>query len=368
MLPVGGRPPAAVPRVREGWYVPTYRTRLRLDLGLCIRVRLRPRVHVISTRCLHMAHTRLATYGNALVLPSVLFAASRVDCSVCVAPPSPLTSSALSLALPSADDPFLLVVASDDGSLHSVDMRVPGKQLAVLAGVHEGPVWALTPALALAQLQLGSGSNASSTSSGRAVAGSSAAPTATGRASSSEDAAVEAEVPVLLSAGEDGALNATPLSALRGLGLGAAELRRAAAAAEAATHTHDGSAEARRSGQLPFDLTSPSFDRADGSAAVAGAAAADGYGRGIGKAASAAYRSTSAADYSDSHGLGWTVLRGGYPLRSLSAAAARPGAAGGLVAAGDSSGRILSTRLVVTPDQRRRGDLTAATAIGLRTF
>lgn len=227
-------------------------------------------------------------------------------CSVAVAPPSPITTTALCLALPSADDPFLLAVASCDGSLHAADMRVPGRQLAVLRGVHEGPVWAMAPAIAHVH---GTGSSSSSSS---------------GRGASGSDAAAATAVPVLLSAGEDGALHATPLAALRGLGSGMG-----------VTVPPAGAAGVAGPGQLPFDLSSPGLPA---SAPV-----------------TAATLSSAFPDSADSYGLGWTVLRGGYPLRSLSASAGRSGAGstGSLVAAGDSSGRILASRLVLRPEQRR---------------
>lgn len=232
-----------------------------------------------------------------------------------MAPPSPITSTALCLALPCADDPFLLAVASDDGSLHSADMRVPGRQLAVLPRVHEGPVWALAPALAHVYGH-GSGSG-----SGRDAAAVTAVP-----------------VPVLLSAGEDGALNATPLAALRGIGSGGGMGVTAAPAEAAARAAHSVAGP----GHLPFNLSSPGVAAAAPAPAVVPASVA---GAGAG----------AFPDSADNYGLGWTVLRGGYPLRSLSAAAGRPGtgSTGSLVAAGDSSGRILASRLLLRPEQRR---------------
>jgi len=194
---------------------------------------------------------------------------------VSVEPPNPLLASALSLSLLSAEDPWVLAVSSDDGSVYSADIRRPGVRLAHLQGLHDGPVWGLAPATALVSAGAGAGSRGRGGAAAEAARGS-------------------VEVPVLLSCGEDGCLRATRTSALRGI----------SAPAEVAA----------------VSLYSSPVPSAAWSTADSGAAAA-----------------ASAAAGPDT----WTVLSSVHPLRNVSAVQ-RPG---GLVVAGDDTGRLHVTRL-----------------------
>jgi hypothetical protein len=105
--------------------------------------------------------------GSAAEPPAV-----RAACGA-VAPPRAHAARALALAFPSAHDPWLVCVGGDDGAIFAADLRRPAAPLAVLAAVHDGPVW-------------------------RLCAGGDAAA-------------------ALLSAGDDGALRATPMRDLRGV-------------------------------------------------------------------------------------------------------------------------------------------------------
>lgn len=124
------------------------------------RLRSDDRVLVCDTRC-----APAGTGGDGLEPPAV-----RQWCGV-AAPPRSHAARALALALPAAEDPWLLAVAGDDGALWTADLRRPAAPLASLLCCHVGPVWRLT--------------------------------------------AYDGQI---LSCGEDGALRATTLQALRGMG------------------------------------------------------------------------------------------------------------------------------------------------------
>jgi len=137
----------------------------------CLRL-APPRLLFLSDDRVLICDTRAAACGaggSAAEPPGV-----RAVCGA-VAPPRAHAARALALAFPSAQhDPWLVCVGGDDGALFSVDLRRPAAPLAALPAVHDGPVW-------------------------RLCAGGDAAAAA------------------LLSAGDDGALRATPVRELRGV-------------------------------------------------------------------------------------------------------------------------------------------------------
>jgi len=104
----------------------------------------------------------------------------------------------LDVALPDAEDPWLVAGAMENGGVFTVDMRRAGCALMTVPGLHTGPVWSLCPSAAWP-----SGGTSGSAASDAVIAGG-----LSGRGGGAS---------VLLSAGDDGALRATPLSHLRGV-------------------------------------------------------------------------------------------------------------------------------------------------------